>query len=206
LFDYWRGNIQAFGLESFRCFTEFQLYYVGLSREGDSFARLFANGHKNRAKILSSETQISLTARLTDELYIFILDIEELIITVLEGDDEASIENALHPKSLKKVRMAADAEKAFIKIMQTKYNKMKYEQYPVSSDGLHRVGLTRWAFMVNEPLQFRTEDVSMRFGRFMEDPRDPNNSDYIFVDGEEVCLVQSDGENLKRGSKRQTKP
>jgi hypothetical protein len=136
LFDYWRGSLRVKGLEGFRQFTSFKLYYVGISKEGDSFSRLFANGHKNRAKILSNETQLAPNARLTDELYIFLFDIDPLIFTTLTDDSEDAVEDFLNPKPIEKTRLVADAEKAFVKIMQTKYNHLKYGQYPRSSDGL----------------------------------------------------------------------
>jgi hypothetical protein len=193
LFDYWRGDIHVQGLENFRQFTNFKLYYVGISKEGDSFSRLFANGHKNRAKILSNESQFSQKARLTDELYIFLFDIDPLIITTLTGDSDEAIEDFLFPKPIPKLRLVADAEKAFVKIMQTKYNKLKYGQYPQSSDGLYKSGLTRWVFTINEAITFETDDISMTFGRWMVDPKNPNNTDFIYVDGENVYLGRSDG-------------
>ncbi|EBV3304200.1 hypothetical protein DOH45_24615 [Salmonella enterica subsp. enterica serovar Enteritidis] len=77
LFDSWRNRLSIKGLHDTSPFTKYDLYYVGISKEGDSFSRLFKNGHKNRLRILTNESQCSPTARLSDELYIFLFDIDD---------------------------------------------------------------------------------------------------------------------------------
>src|SRR5690606_7636274 len=47
LFDFWHGRLKVSGFVNYRKFTRFNLHYVGISKERDSFARLFQNGHKN---------------------------------------------------------------------------------------------------------------------------------------------------------------
>ena len=46
----------------------------------------------------------------------------------------------------------ADAEKAFVKLMDTKYNEVKYEQYPFSKDGLYTTDLDRYVYSINEEI------------------------------------------------------
>ncbi len=133
LYDIWRGRFVIKGEFDIRKFTKYELYYVGISTKQDSFSRLFKNGHKNRTKILSNETQITPTGRLTDEIYIFFFDIEELQISQYGFEDDIELLTAIN-----KVWLIADAEKAFIKILDSKYNEVKYENYPQGEDGLYR--------------------------------------------------------------------
>jgi len=37
--------------------------------------------------------------------------------------------------------VVADSEKAFVKLMKTKYNEVKYEKYPYGTYGLYTAGL-----------------------------------------------------------------
>jgi hypothetical protein len=193
LYDHWRGRREVYGLEAFRVFTSFDLYYVGISKVDDSFSRLFANGHENRARMLSNGTQFEPTARLTDELYIFMFELETLGFARLEPDaSEEDIERFLTSRPITDVRLVADAEKAFVKVMNTGYNRVKYKQYPVSADGLYRSGLDRWAFTIDEALVFRTGDIELEFELCLQPPN-PVMGDTIHTDGEAVIVVSRDG-------------
>jgi len=196
LFDFWRGSLVASGLDDFRLFTSFNLHYVGISTKQDSFSRLFEKGHKNRAKILSDESQYNPDSRLTDELVIFLFDlISPIQINVLTGTSDEEFDRFLNPTNVPKSRTIADAEKAFIKIMETQYNQIKYAKYPVIADGLHGTDLSRWSFMVNEPITLITDNASMKFSRIADDYSRFDDSDFIFVNGTEVILVNGKNKN-----------
>ena len=156
LYDCWRKRISISNLKNIHAFTSFDLYYVGISKENDSFSRLFESGHKNRLKILTNEKQYTPTARLTDEVYIFLFDIEDLGVKTFSIDDFAI------PKSLNKKKLVADAEKAFINILDCKYNEVKYKNYPEGADGLSNVGLTRYGYFIDEDITFMTPKGKIR--------------------------------------------
>ena len=183
LYDFWRRRIVIHGLDNVLPFTKYNLYYVGISKEHDSFTRLFDSGHKSRLKILSNETQLTSTARLTDELYIFLFDVEDLVIKVLEEDDFTL------PASLDKKKLIADAEKAFVSVLDCKYNEVKYKDYPAGRDGLAHEGLTRYGYVIDEDITFIAPDVEIRgaYGVFLR-TRDP---DMIFIAGDSVTLESS---------------
>jgi len=183
LYDTWRKRFTINGNFNLRKLTKYELYYVGISKKQDSFTRLFKNGHKNRSKILSNETQITPTARLTDEIYIFFFDIEELQISQICVDDDIELS-----KATTKEWLIADAEKAFIKILNSKYNDEKYENYPQGKDGLYDKGFTRYGYFLDEDIEFSTESRSLKgvhnyFSNPVEHP------DFIFTDGESVGVL-----------------
>jgi hypothetical protein len=181
LYDVWRKRIGITGLPSVLPFTRFDLYYVGISKENDSFSRLFDTGHKNRLKILSNETQYSPTARLTDEIYIFLFDVEDLGIKTLSIDDLDL------PEPLNKKQLIADAEKAFISVLDCKYNEVKYKNYPAGADGLSDAGLTRYGYVIDEDITFVAPKGIIRgvHDGFLVKDRHP---DLIFIEGSSVTV------------------
>ena len=159
LFDYSKHRNDHFSVTiekmfDLKVFSRFELYYVGISKENDSFSRLFERAHHGRLKILSNEIQKTRTARLTDELLIFMFDLKYFNINIIEQDIED-----LYYYTDNHTAVVADAEKAFIKLMNIKYNKVKYLNYPYSKDGLYNSKLDRYLFSINENIVFYTNDI-----------------------------------------------
>lgn len=184
LFDSWRNRISVKGLDDTSAFTKYDLYYVGISKKGDSFSRLFANGHDNRLRILTNETQYTPTARLSDELYIFLFDIDDYGVKILTEDD------CTPPSFLDKRKLAADAEKAFIEILQSKYNLQRYPSYPKGRDGLFDSGLTSYSYVIDEDITFLTATAKIRGAHYLL-PNDPRPHDFIHIQGDEVNVISS---------------
>lgn len=185
LYDFWRKRINIVGLDSVSEFTNFDLYYVGISKDNDSFSRLFDSGHKNRLKILTNETQYTPTARLTDELYIFLFDIEDL------GVKQLSINDLEMPRALNKKKLIADAEKAFINLLDSKYNQVKYKGYPSSDDGLADEGLTSYGYIIDEDITFKTPTATMKGVHDTFNSPD-NHPDLISIEGSEVFFIKAE--------------
>jgi len=180
LYDLWRERFSVSGALDVRDFTKYQLYYVGISKKQDSFSRLFKNGHKNRARILSNETQITPTARLTDEIFIFFFDVVDLGF----GDgDEIDL-----PTATPKEWLVADAEKAFVKILDSKYNEEKYENYPLGGDGLYGKGLDRYGYIIDEDIEFVTARRSFRGAHNYFSNRSVH-PDFILAQGDTVTVI-----------------
>lgn len=159
-----------------RQFSTFELYYVGISKKGDSFSRLYHQGHKKRLKILTNENTKVPTARLTDELVIFLFDIESENINVLEPDD---FKKDLNYRT-DKVSIISDAEKAFVKLLDTKYNDVKYSSFPRSDDGLYEEGLTRYGYSILEDISFHTDSIQF------------NGNSNLFSRGADMITVEND--------------
>jgi hypothetical protein len=186
LYDIWRKRFSVSGAFNVRDFTKFQLYYVGISKKNDSFSRLFKNGHKNRARILTNETQIASNARLTDEIFIFFFDVEDIGITQFGADDEF-----VPPTVTSKELLIADAEKAFVKILDSKYNEVKYENYPLGGDGLYGRGFDRYGYIIDEDIEIVTATCSIR-GVHNYLFNQSIHPDFIYINGDEVSLIDNE--------------
>jgi hypothetical protein len=179
LFNAWNGHMPVQGLTWHREFAEFDLLYVGISKATDSLSRLFATGHKARLSILTNESQQVRNARLTDELMIFLFDIEQTGVAVFD-DLGAWPENSFPDD---KLQVVADAEKAFVKLLDPRYNVQKYASYPQGADGLYGTGLTSYSYHIGEDITFRTPN-----GTFWGSV-DESTGHMITVSGDEVSIV-----------------
>ncbi|MEK4483790.1 MULTISPECIES: hypothetical protein [Paenibacillus] len=137
----------------FRQFSTYELLYVGISKENSSLLRLFEDAHHGRLNILTNAHPKAPTSRVTDELIIFMFDICALNINVFSTTED--IENDMNYQS-DKIKVIADAEKAFVKLLDTEYNSVKYEQYPKGRDGLFQDQLTRYGYSLKEDITFYT--------------------------------------------------
>lgn len=176
------------GLDRYLELLAYDLLYVGIAREGDSFERLINHGHEKRMEILSNEPQRSPGARVTDEVYLFLMQVEPLIVTTFELDHDFEESNFTDVPDKK--RIVADAEKAFVSLLRPEYNVTRFNRYPEGTDGLVDSDLSRYGYVIGEDLEFNTAHGRFR-GR-----RDPhgfisNDADLIFIDGDEVSLLVS---------------
>lgn len=184
LFLYWRKQIKvnAYGDFDFRKFTNFELYYVGISKRGDSFSRLFEQAHHGRLKILTNAQTKNYGSRLTDELTIFMFDIDKININIFDTEDDLK-QDMNYVTDTEAV--VADAEKAFIKLLKTQYNEVTYQNFPQSTDGLYNEGLARYGYSIQEEITFYTESIEFK-GYF--DLRAIN--DFILVEGDTAKVVK----------------
>ncbi|MGG1639525.1 hypothetical protein [Paenibacillus sp. NRS-1760] len=190
LFLYWRKQIEVnvYGDFDLRQFTNFELYYVGISKKGDSFSRLFEQAHHGRLKILTNAQTKKYGSRLTDELTIFMFDIDKININIFNTEDDLK-QDMNYVTDAEAV--IADAEKAFIKLLKTEYNEVTYQNFPQSTDGLYNEGLTRYGYSIQENITFYTDSIEFK-GDF--DLRAIN--DFILVEGDSAKVVKvSDNQN-----------
>lgn len=77
LFDFIKGSdfVKSDEEWDYTQFQSFELLYVGISKEKNSFTRLFQNAHHGRLNILSNEDTNIPTARITDELMILLFEV-----------------------------------------------------------------------------------------------------------------------------------
>lgn len=189
LFKMWRlqFDVKTEAPFDFRIFTKFKLHYVGISKKNDSFTRLFGKPHHGRLNILSSEYTEQKESRMTDEMMILLFDIEKININSVI--DEKDIDDLFH--NVSDIATIADAEKAFIRLLDTKYNEVKYENYPKSTDGLNGEGLDRYSFSICEQISICTEKAEIRGIYLNDDYRFMDYQDQIMVVGEEAMIVKA---------------
>ena len=184
LFDYYRGNVitSIDGEFNHRNFTRYYLHYVGISKENDSFSRLFKNAHHGRLKILSNESPINCCSRVTDEMLLLLFDIDKTNINIASNGDNIEEWFGYTTDSIKVV---ADAEKAFVNLLETKYNKVRFTKYPLGSDGLVEQGLKRYGYSIGDDISLLTKTEVFN-GSWDQ----AYNSDCIIIEGESATILK----------------
>ncbi|QAY80374.1 hypothetical protein [Sphingosinicella sp. BN140058] len=163
LFDRWRGRTGIAGFERYRDFATYELLYVGIADERDSFDRVIASDHKKRLDILTNEMQRFATSRVTDEVYLFLFAVEPLFITTFDVEEDVT-EDALSDMPVPAKQIVKDAERAFIKLMDPVYNDTKYKSYPKGKPNLKATGIDRYAYVIGEDITFDAPGGRMRGG------------------------------------------
>jgi hypothetical protein len=182
LFHAWRQGFQIQNLIDFRPFLESHLHYVGRSKQSDSFTQMYNNAHKCRLKILSLENPMRPGANLSDEMTLLVFKVDANEHQTSQGGDGI---DDLFAASPDRMSVIADAEKAFVKILAAQHCDQKYKQYPLSTDGLTNAGLTRYFFMLKNPLPAATAATRFHGGEFFE--KDSKKAvDSIAIEGSQV--------------------
>ena len=190
LFDTSRGKSGILGFERYREAYRYDLLYVGIAKVGDSYERLIAHGHKARTAILSNEPQRLPGARVTDEIYMLLFRVEPLFITSFDADHEFDDDEDLVP-SIQTKSVVADAEKAFVRLLDPKYNSVKYSSYPKGADGLYEENLARYSYVVGENLTLDSAKGRFRGSWNPALQFISNDGDCIFVEDDKVELLLS---------------
>lgn len=167
--------------EDIELLQKFDLLYVGISKNNDSFSRLFEKAHHGRLNILSNENTKDRLSRMTDELMILLFEVTWFNINVLNSIED--IEN-LYIYTDDEKAIVADAEKAFVSMLESKYNEVKFKQYPKGKDGLFSKGLQGYSYSINYDLTISTNKASF-VGKY-----DNFNRDSIIIHDNEVELFK----------------
>lgn len=189
IWDRSRGRSGIRRFDRYREAATYDLLYVGIAKVGDSFDRLISHGHKARMEILSNEPQRYPGARVTDEIFLFMFNVQPVIMTTFEPNHD--FENEDFSGAYEQKRIVADAEKAFVSLLKPDYNVQQFKNYPKGADGLYGSDYVRYGYSICEAASFNTAH-----GRF-RGSRDPltgfitNDGDSIFVEGDTVKLFVS---------------
>lgn len=186
LYDRSHGHPALLGFDNHRELATYELFYVGIARKGDSFERVVANGHQKRMEILANEPQRHPTSRVADETYLLFFTVKTLGVQSFGPGDDFSELGVDFTRDRK--RILADAEKAFVKLLDPRYNVQKYAAYPRSVDGLYSSGLRGYAYGIDEDIVLNTGTATIKGAH---DPSfgASNNADWIFIQGEDVRLL-----------------
>lgn len=187
LYDMWNGHPAIKGFANLRDFTKYYLHYVGISNKEDSLSRLVIKPHDKRLRILSNESPHAYSSRVTDEIILFFFRVEPFLIQRLDSDKD--FEEFALGTSFDNSKIIADAEKAFVYLLDSKYNAVKYKQYPKGKDGLYNSGLRRYGYTIAEDITFITDTESIS-GCFAPEGSIADKSDLILVEGDEVVFYK----------------
>ncbi|HFF8523662.1 TPA: hypothetical protein ACGEYH_002411 [Providencia rettgeri] len=187
-----RKEFLVTGFDNYRELMTFDLLYVGIAKQNqDSYSRLIKRGHKARMDILAAEEQRSPGARVSDETYLLLFEVEPLFLTVFSGageldDDDINFSFDYH-------RIVADAEKAVINVFKPKYNKQLYLNYPKGVDGLYEQDYDGYTYSISEGVAFNTAFGTIKGARETKELLLSNDADFIMVKEDEVTLNLSGG-------------
>jgi hypothetical protein len=126
----------------------------------------------------------------SDELILFPFRVEPTIFRTMEFGDEPTDTTGEAWAQYKK-QVVADAEKAFVHLLDPQYNVEKFASYPQGLDGLYGGDHQRYGYLIAENVTFTTANGTMhglldpRLGMF------DNSADWIFVSGDEVALLSA---------------
>lgn len=183
---YWeaaRGRAYLEGFKRHDLVCSYDLLYVGIATKQDSYQRLIKDAHHGRLKVLSEEQARKTGAHPSDEIILFLFDIDQLGIQTISAEDPDI--NLF--RGSEQARVVADAEKAFVKLLGPGYNTVKFRNYPKGEDGLYGLGLTNYAYVLNENIRFNTAQSIFK-GAYSESGFD-NRQDTIVVEGDNVELI-----------------
>ena len=187
-FDFWRRLRGITGLARIRDLTTYELLYAGISKKDNAFERLLNKPHDKRLRILANEQQITAGARVTDETYLFFFKTD--VLRIHTYDHETNILEEDRNPDLEDPRIVADAEKAFVSLIQSRYNAIQYKKYPQGRDGLFNTGLARYCYVIGEDLTFCGPGATI-VGAFEPDLPASNDADAIFIEGDVSRLIKS---------------
>ena len=188
----WHRSRGLPGIAGLNRYTELLIYdllYVGIAKVGDSYDRLIAKGHLARMEILSNEPQRYPGARVSDEIILFLFKVEPMFIQQFEPEHEFCEEDLLGAYDSK--RIVADAEKAFVSLLQPQYNVVKFKNYPKGKDGLYDSGVERYSYSIGEVIAFNTAHGRIKGGRHPIMGAISKDADFIYVEGDKVSLFVS---------------
>ena len=180
-----RNTEGILGFDNYKELLTYDLLYVGIAKVGDSYERLIAKGHHARQEILSNEPQRLPGARVSDEIFLFLFRLEPLFITTYGVNSKIDLEVEYDHKAI-----VADAEKAYVSLLEPNYNTVRFKQYPKGNDGLYDSNLDRYCYIIAEMLTFNTPNGTIKGAR---DPMGfpGNEADFIFVDKKSAKLFIS---------------
>ncbi|MGK9118320.1 hypothetical protein [Olivibacter jilunii] len=187
LHDKSRNKPFIIDFNNYLSFFTFTLHYVGISKKETAFERLVIRPHDKRLRILSNENPLSIGSRVTDEMVLFFFRIksDEIKLYLNDRDFDEFGYNELEDYS----RIISDAEKAFIKVMASQYNEVKFEKYPFSTDGLFDTKVEKRSFTIDENIIFLT-DTNKIVCKRKKPKKQVEKGDFISVSKDKVDLIK----------------
>lgn len=191
LMEAWRKDHDVFFDGNVREFATYRLLYIGMSDNG-AYQRLINSPHHARLAILTNEWQIRAEARVSDELYFFLFEIEPLQIQMWGPEDEITDEQVQRlfapDMGLPQTNLVCDVEKAFIRMLDTKYNDVKYTNYPRVEGGVFDLGFDSYAYVIAEDITFEVQGQRVD-GGYQYGLPSSNEADIVMVRGDDVSLI-----------------
>ena len=177
------GDCIIEGIDNINEINKYYLHYVGISKKDDSLTRLVINPHDKRLRILSMETTNSKEFSLSDEINLLFFRVEPIRISIWQDESaEEFLDNTIDYFSI-----IADAEKALVSSLNSKYNTIRFNDYPKGTDGLYNTGLKRYGYLIGENITLVTDSEIIKGDKFNEYTFG-NKADMIFIEGDKTSI------------------
>ena len=192
IFDVGRRKPGIHGFTRHREFATYKLLYVGIAKKTDTYQRLFKSAHHKRQQILGNEYPIRSTSRVTDEMFLFAWATDPVVLRTIENEDDL-VDSHNQDWDAHYRAVIADAEKAFVHLLNPEYNTVKFENYPQGKDGLSSYGYAGYSFVLAENITFQGSTQSM-YGGWLGIANLPSkDADIIVTTGDTVQLYKGLG-------------
>ena len=177
------GDCIIEGIDNINEINKYYLHYVGISKKDDSLTRLVIKPHDKRLRILSMETTNSKEFSLSDEINLLFFRVEPIRISIWQDESaEEFLDNTIDYFSI-----IADAEKALVSSLNSKYNTIRFNDYPKGTDGLYNTGLKRYGYLIGENITLVTDSEIIKGDKFNEYTFG-NKADMIFIEGDKTSI------------------
>lgn len=171
------------GIDNINEINKYYLHYVGISKKDDSLTRLVIKPHDKRLRILSMEITNSKEFSLSDEINLLFFRVEPIRISIWQDESaEEFLDNTIDYFSI-----IADAEKALVSSLNSKYNTIRFNDYPKGTDGLYNTGLKRYGYLIGENITLVTDSEIIK-GDKINEYTFGNKADMIFIEGDKTSI------------------
>lgn len=163
--NYWKGLIECEVDGDIRNFLIYKVHYVGKATEQTIVERL--TGHSSLQDILSLENPFKFGDLPTHEIVILFLKFRDNLEMHTWGENTDPKEMAavmMGKKRPNEKKIFLDAEKALVKAMKPKYNKILFKNYPKSNDGLYNEKYNTIVYTFMEPITFKYDNGEIQGG------------------------------------------
>ena len=129
------------------------------------------------------ETTNSKEFSLSDEINLLFFRVEPIRISIWQDESaEEFLDNTIDYFSI-----IADAEKALVSSLNSKYNTIRFNDYPKGTDGLYNTGLKRYGYLIGENITLVTDSEIIKGDKFNEYTFG-NKADMIFIEGDKTSI------------------
>ncbi len=176
--NYWKGHIKVDFSRKFKGFCEFNVCYVGKSTEQNICQRL--SSHSTFQEILINESALSYGNIPSNEIMILLFRIKDSNTIVKWGMESTATEMSDYLTDYllpSEKTISLDAEKALIKHLQPKYNKVLYKSFPQNNDLVNTDYHDTIFYAFSDPIKLVYDNGEIKGGEFYDD-----NRDYIIVE------------------------
>lgn len=141
-------------------FLNYKVHYIGKATEQDIIKRL--TGHSHLQDILSLEKPFHYGTLPSEEIALLFLSFKDNVfmntLSIEDTDLSTTVKILMGETPIEDNIIYLDAEKALINALKPKHNKLLYNSYPKSKDGLHPHNLDVYTFSISDPITLQYEN------------------------------------------------